>query len=336
MKNNKLCYFACLLTVCSLTAISSYSVTRAFYQKGVSSLNYHIWGQTFTVNYYVPNAEGNAFVLNSSEVVPEGHVIQETPNDLSISNFSFEKWSTNSSLSDSFNTSTPINQDYNLYAGYCGYYVKGISDGGYTLLNSESGNANKYRFDNDNNTPYSFSYSYSLTGTVVGTQGLKIASSRLQGSTIKAYKRYYGTASYSEIATGTSLTSDGLYKVYLNPSANNESDRLYFTRSFIIELQDWEANVNIHLWKSSQSSITTKWPGISANYLCRTTEDNKTKKYWTLDVDIARVDRIIVNDSVNSKQTSDIYFENNTKDTYWSYQFGSGGWFNFDDTKNWE
>ena len=119
---------------------------------------------------------------------------------------------------------------------------------------------------------------------------------------------------------------DGYYKVCLAP----ESNKIWFYRTFILELKNCSDNTKAHVWKDGNTSITTSWPGIQMIYLGQT--DNNYKRYWAFDIDTSRVDRIIANNNNGGKQTADLPIPTNSlNNTYYCENYTvDTGWYTFD------
>ena len=304
-------------------AISTIAHSFSLVTGGAEPASFRIVEPSYRINYYIPNNDGSEFVLDSYEYVPENRTLSSIPDLPSITNFTFEKWSTNANLSDSFNTGSNITSDLNLYAAYYGYYVKGSDDENYQLTTRyNDASWNVYRLDNTVDYD-SESFTYGLLGADVN-QG-KVANIRLQGNTISSYKRYAGTNTYTLNASKTSYTSDGYYKVCLAP----ESNKIWFYRTFILELKNCSDNTKAHVWKDGNTSITTSWPGIQMIYLGQT--DNNYKRYWAFDVDTSRVDRIIANNNNGGKQTADLTIPSDSlNNAYYCEGYGGDtGWYTF-------
>ena len=308
-------------------SVFSFSHAKAIFKNSVSSLGVNIGlaNVNYTVNYYLPNAGGTSFTLNSSEVVTSGGTLAHVPSTGAITNFTFEKWSTSNAFSDSFNTSSPITSNLNLYAGYYGYYVKGASDATYTQLPATSGSATKYNYNGANGST-SFSYTYALLGsdTLNDSGSVKIASNAFAGSSIGVYKRYRGTNTYTLVESKTSSCSNGKYKIYFNPSGGNNA-KLYFVRTFIFEIQSYKDGGYIHLWNTGTSAATS-WNGIKMTWMGET--NSFYKRYWTFDIDTNKINKFKPNNY--DYAGIELSFGNDVKDAYYSYQYGAGGWYEFD------
>ena len=312
-----------LFAVVSTTAHSFSLVT-----KSANNASFRITASSYAVNYYVPSAEGDGFVLDSTEYVAPNGTLTNIPS-VSVANFTFEKWSTSSSLSDSFNTSGAITDNIDLYAACYGYYVKGSSDENYTLVNYY-GTSSQWmpRLDKTNNGD-SKTYTYALLGTDVGNG--KIASTRLKGSTIASYKRYLGTNTYTQNASKSSLTNDGYYKVFLNPTAGVEGNKLFFLKTFIVELKNCSDSTYAYVWNAAETKGNS-WPGLAMTYLGRGQGGDSYKRYWSFDIDVNVVNKVIANNNNNGKQTADLTLpSDSTNNTYYcdNYTYDTG-WYTLD------
>lgn len=311
-----------LFAVVSVTAHSFSLVTE-----GANNASFRITASSYRVRYYVPNAEGDAFVLDSTEYVVENGTLSDTPS-VSIANFTHEKWSTSSALTDSFNTSGIITDNVDLYAACYGYYVKGSADEDYTLVNY-CGTSSQWmpRLDKTNNGD-SKTYTYALLGNDVGNG--KVASTRLKGSTIASYKRYLCTNTYTQNASKSSITQDGYYKVFLNPSAGVEGNKLFFLRTFLVELKNSSDTCYAYVWNQAETKGNS-WPGLQMTYLGRGQGDDNYKRYWSFDIDTNVVSKVIANNNSGS-QTVDLDLPSNSTDNiyYCNGDFrNDAGWYTF-------
>lgn len=276
-----------------------------------------------TVNYYLPNLNGSGYVLDSSESVALGETLSHVPTPGAITNYTFEKWSTSEALSDSFNTSSAITEGLNLYAAYYGYEAKGSSDSSYTVLTKVSSTSvNKYKLDKTNGTT-SFSYTYALEGTAT-SKGTKIATDQLTGSSISVYKSYFATSIRSLVETKNKVDStsdDGYYKLYFNPNGSS-NNKIYFARTFVFEIQDYDAHVYIHMFGPNNKE--TSWNGVQMTYLGY----NGNKKFYCIDIDTSMVNGFTVN-NFNWGQKN-LSFPTGSDNCRWNYQYSdNGGWYYF-------
>ena len=275
-----------------------------------------------TVNYYLPNQAGTDFVLYSSETVDEGGTLANVPTPGAITNYTFEKWSTSSDLSDTFNTSTPITEGLDLYAAYYGYHAKGSSDSAYTLLPKSSSSVTRYKL-NKTNTTESFSFSYALEGTAT-SKGPKIATDQLKGSSISVYKSYYATTIHDLVETKNKVddeSDDGYYKLYFNPNGTS-GNRIHFARTFVFEIQNYDAHVYIHMFGPNDKE--TSWNGVQMTYLGY----NGNKKFYMMDIDTSLVNGFTVNNF--SYGQKDLAFPSGSDNCRWNYQYSdNGGWYYF-------
>lgn len=286
------------------------------------------------VNYYLPKSDGSGFELYDYELVSDGGTLADVPTPGSITNYTFEKWSTSNALSDSFDTSTPITQGYDLYAAYYGYTVKGSSDANYTEIPASSGSIDKYKFNGTNDTT-SFSYSYALLGEESDTPSkFKYASTRLQGSTIGVYKHYFATSINTLVESKTNKVTDGKFKVYFNPNGST-NNKLYFAKTFIFQIKNYDAGPAIHLWDKDDGSITTQFPGPNMSWLGQLPEESYQRKHYYIDIDTSMVNRFIVCNPGYNTHRLEFDIPSDTNNCRWNYQYDSnnGGWFELSPTE---
>ena len=288
------------------------------------------------VNYYLPKSDGSGFELDSSEALASGEKLSHVPTPGNIENYTFEKWSTTDTFADSVDTNATVTSDLNLYAGYYGYEAKGASDSSYTLLPATTGSVSRLKYNGTNDEDTAFSYSYALLGTDARNSRY-ISSDRFQGTSIGVYKTYFCSSVHSLIESKNNKVSDGYFKIYFNPTASSGS-KIYFTRTFVLELQNFDGWVNLYAWNSGDGNVKNSWPGNGMNWLGGG-GDNYYKRYYYFDIDTSKIDKFIAaggyNNAGQSKQTPDLSFPTNSVDNcYYCYRYdeGSYGWFNFGDT----
>ena len=271
-----------------------------------------------TVNYYTVNAAGTAFTLLGSEQVYDGDTVSSVPSITEpINNHKFEAWYTSNALSATFNASTAITADTNVYAGFIGYYAKGNneSNSNYHLMSINSGSLTQYVSQQSE----TWDYTYSL------------AETSMSGHTLHVYKHYLTKSTYTSVAnvnflngnTTTNFTSK--YRVYFNDT-NNE---ISLTKRFYVEMQNTEDYPHFHLW-GTDNNYETAWRGIDTTYL-KITEGYK--RYYYADIDTSKYNNYILNTTWGegnaAEQTGNLTFAADSNNCYWCNNKLEGGWFAF-------
>lgn len=257
--------------------------------------NWTFPSSTYNVNYYMPDSLGN-FSLYYSETVSVNTPLTHVPSTPNISQYVFNAWSTSSLLADSFDISSNITSNMNLYSRYVGYFVKGSGENNYQLLNIGSGTADRYLGNGSNvSTPFSFNYTLGNSSETSWQ-----ASTYLVGDSVAIYSSYLGGNSYTKISSDRKLvnginndqTMTGNYKIYYN-SNNNE---LYTTRTIFAQVKKCYNDPKIHFWSDTNSG--TSWPGLTMTYISGNRGDTQE---FRIDADTSMYNNFIFNNGYGNQ-----------------------------------
>lgn len=293
MKNKSLVFGAFLLVVCSITAISSYSLTKALYQRGASSATVRIAeASTRTVTLYTNFEAGNWSSPNTIYVTSGNEIGSAT--SPSLSGYDFLGWRTTAPSSGDGNRSIEYTTDQ------LNDIVVGASDLTFYPV-----------FKSNSELAYVNSNYYAINADVeINTNSI--------GSTNIGY-RYLGVSGIFDITaswndTRSLYSSSGIYRFVKNEGAaliqrkigfkpNSHWGAAWDNDSCGFGIYSWQGgnNSSIHLGNTtSGNTLYTYIPADYENFLFRRYSSNKNA---------------FEGNDANSNKSSDLSFDNSW---YWN------------------
>lgn len=239
-----------ILTVITLGLLPfSFFVTKALYLQVGEDININISGSlesnTYSVNLYMPDGNGNYTLSNTYNVdtnssttinnIIENNNIEFNP----INNYIYNGYIYNSeSIETTYDLTSPIESNIDLYPEYVGYFVQGFQDSRYQQRN---GDMIQLEYHNNPVDGYDFSSMVDL-----GTEGDNYAA--------QTFKVQYRTNHEEKVGEYNTLhTRSGKYKICYSLS-NKISSYLRYVEITTPDVRD-TVNYNVAVFTSNDSNI---------------------------------------------------------------------------------
>lgn len=239
-----------ILTVITLGLLPfSFFVTKALYLQVGEDININISGSlesnTYSVNLYMPDGNGNYTLSNTYKIDTNSNM---TINDVilnnniefnPINNYIYNGYIYNSeSIETTYDLTSLIESNIDLYPEYIGYFVQGFQDSSYQQRN---GNMIQLEYHSNPTDGYNFSSMIYL-----GTESDNYA--------VQTFRVQYHTNRENWVSEYDTLhTSSGKYKISYN-SSNNVSSYLRYVEITTPDVRD-TVNYNVAVFTSGDSNI---------------------------------------------------------------------------------
>ena len=251
-----------ILTVITLGLLPfSFFVTKALYLQVGEDININISGtletNTYSVNLYMPDGSGNYTLSNTYKIDTNSNM---TINDViannniefnPINNYIYNGYIYNSdSIETTYDLTSLIESNIDLYPEYIGYFVQGFQDSSYQQRN---GNMIQLEYHNNPTDGYNFSSMIDL-----GTEGDNYAA--------QTFRVQYHTNRENWVSEYDTLhTSSGKYKISYNSENNNSSYLRYIELSIPSETGRLNDSALIYAYSYNDES---QWiDGNTKNFL---------------------------------------------------------------------
>lgn len=217
-----------ILTVITLGLLPfSFFVTKALYLQVGEDININISGSlesnTYSINLYMPDGNGNYSLSNTykidtnSKMSINDFIVNNNIEFNPINNYIYNGYIYNSdSIETTYDLTSLIKSNIDLYPEYVGYFVQGFQDSRYEQRNGDMIQLEYHRNPTDG---YNFSSIVDL-----GTMGDNYSA--------KTFRIQYHTNRENEVSEYDTLhTSSGKYQISYNSENNNSSYLRYIELS---------------------------------------------------------------------------------------------------------